>query len=243
MKRILLLACVVLAAASCKTITPEARIAEIDGFFNGKEDTYTAKLQQYQGDTQLDYLDLVLSKDLNAKDIWTIESDGGETMVAEFPGKEKNAPLSMISASLDDPAACAAILEVLEAFKELKIQHKNTIRAVFYAPAPDSTQQSGLAVINEDIHASKEINLFDIELSTSRQLARHTFCIEDTPAFAQQLIDALPAYFKPLGDYHFVLQKPDPAWPLKGTIYRYDIQTGEFQKEVAAITAFTFLLN
>ena len=244
MKRILLLAMVVLSAAACKKVTPETRIAQINDFFDGKEAVYIAKIQQYTGDKKLDYLTLQLAGELGAKDIWTLEDDGMSSLVAEFPSKEDNPQISMISASLDDPTACALILEVLEAYKNIKIKHKNTIRAVFYAPAPDSTRPSGLAAVNQDLHESGEFNSFDIELSTRNDQPQHTFVLTENPEFAEKLIQFIPGYLAPLGDYKVVPDTtPDPAWPLKGSIYRYYIHPDEFQKEAAVVTAFTFLLN
>jgi hypothetical protein len=245
MKRILLLAMIVLLATACKKVTPETRIAQISDFFDGKEAVYSAKLQQYAGDKKLDYLTLQLAGELGAKDIWTLEDDGGNSLVAEFPGKEKDNPqISMISAPLDDPTACALILEVLEAYHTIKIQHKNTIRAVFYAPAPDSTRPSGLASVNEDLHESGEFNSFDIELATRKDQPQHTFFLSENPTFVEKLIQIIPGYLAPLGDYQVEPETdPDPNWPLKGSIYRYYINPNEFQKEAAAVTAFSFLLN
>ena len=242
MKKAFVLALALLSLAACKKITPEQRIAEIDRFFDGKTESYSADLKQYQGDKQIDYLHLVLARDLDAGDIWTVESGEQSSLIAEFPSKEKDAPLAMISASLDDPAACAAILEMLEAYRDIQIQHRNTLRVLFYAPA-DSTGNSGLAAVNEEIHAANELNIFDIELSTQADLPAHTFVIEDTPKFADQLVEALPRYFAPLGDYQFIPRLPDPEWPMRGTIYRYNLSTDEFQQEVAAVTVFAFLLN
>ena len=245
MKRILLLAMVVLSAAACKKISPETRIAQIGDHFDGKEAVYTAKLQQYAGDKQLDYLTLQLAGELGAKDIWTLEDDGMTSLVAEFPGKEKENPqISLISAPLDDPTACALILEVLGAYQKIKIQHKNTIRAVFYAPAPDSTRPSGLATVNQDLHESGEFNSFDIELATRKDQPQHTFILSENPAFVEKLIQVIAEYLAPLGDYRVVPDnEPDPDWPLKGSIYRYYINPDEFQKEAAAVTAFAYLLN
>ena len=245
MKRLLLLSLVVLSAVACKTITPETRIAQIDQFFNGKEAAYSASIQQFTGEKQLDYLTLQLMQELGAEDIWTLEDEGQYALVAEFPGKEKKNPqLSLISASLDDPTACATILEVLEAYKKIKIQHKTTIRALFYSPAVDSTGRNGLSVANLDIQESGEIAQFDIELSSRGEQPEHTFILEETPVFAQTLIEVIPGYLAPLGNYELVQGKyPNAAWPMKCPIYRYQLVPDDFQKEAAVVTAFTFLLN
>ena len=243
MKKLMYFALVLLSLAACKRITPEERIAQISRFFDGKENNYTAQLQQFTGEKQLDYLNLVLAKDLGAEDIWTIEADGQSSLIAEFPGKEKGASLTMISASLDDPAACSAILELFEAYKKYKIQHKNTIRALFYAPV-DSTGNGGLHAVNEELRNSDELIIFDIELSTGRDLPRRTFVLEEKPVFAEQLIKVVSPYIAPMGDYSFKQGVyPNRDWPLTTSIYRYNLSADEFQKDVAVVTAFSFLLN
>jgi hypothetical protein len=245
MKRLLLLSLVVLSAVACKTITPETRIAQIDQFFTGKEAVYSAKLQQFTGEKQLDYLTLQLMQELGAKDLWTLEDEGHQVLVAEFPGKEKKNPqISLISASLDDPTACAAILEVLEAYKKIKIQHKNTIRALFYSPVTDSTGRNGLSVANRDIRESGEMVQFDIELSSHGEQPKHTFILDESPIFAKTLIEVIPGYLAPLGSYQLVQGTyPNTDWPMRCPIYRYQLAADDFQKEAAAMTAFTFLLN
>ena len=239
------MALVVLSAAACKKITPETRIAQIDQHFNGKEAVYGDKLQQYTEDKKIDYLTLQLMKELGAKDLWTLEDEGHMALVAEFPGKEKKNPqISLISASLDDPTACATILEVLEAYKKIKIQHKTTMRAVFYSPATDSTGRNGLDVVNQDLRESAEMAQFDIELSTRDDNPHHVFVLDESPTFAQTLIQVVPGYLAPLGEYQVIQGVyPNPVWPLHCPIYRYYIDSNEFQKEAAAVTAFTFLLN
>ena len=245
MKRILLLALVVLSAAACKTITPETRIAQINQHFNGKEAVYSAKLPQYTDEKLLDYLTLQLAGNLGAKDIWTLEEDGHVALVAEFPGKDKKNPqLSMISASLADPNACATILEVLEAYKKINIQHKNTIRALFYSPATDSTGKNGLSLVNQDMRESGDMVLFDTEVATRNDQPLHTFVLEESPAFTKTLVDVVPGYMAPLGNYQLVQGTfPNLDWQLRCPIYRYYIDPTAFQPEAAAVTAFTFLLN
>ena len=245
MKRILLLALVVLSAAACKKITPETRIAQIDQHFNGKEAVYSAKLPQYTGEKQLDYLTLQLAGELGAREIWTLDEDGHVALVAEFPGKDKKNPqVSMISASLGDPNACATLLEVLEAYKKIKIQHKNIMRVLFYSPATDSTGRNGLTLVNQDMRESGDMVVFDIEVATREDQPQHTFVLDETPTFAKTLIDVVPGYMAPLGSYQLVQGTyPNPDWELHCPVYRYYVDPAAFQKEAAAVTAFTFLLN
>ena len=117
MKKSLLILLAVLSLAACRRITPEQRIGQINDHFNRHPDEYTAKIEQYQEQKRVDYLSLVLLRDLGAQDAWTLEAAGQNSLVAEYPGNEEGV-LTLLSASLDDPAACGAVLNVCKAFKE-----------------------------------------------------------------------------------------------------------------------------
>lgn len=245
MKRFLLIFLAVLSAVACKKVTPEMRIDQISDYLYAKQDTYASSIRQYEGEKRVDYLTLQLAKELGSEDIWTMEVAGANSLVAEFPGKAKeNRQLSIISASLDDPAACAAVLEVLEAFKALKISHKNNIHAIFYNPAKDSTGLSGLAAINREMTEDGDFFTFDIELSSTGNLPRNTFIISDKRAFTEQMDEVVTPYLAPLGDYRLMQGPyPDSEWPLKGPVYRYYLSESTLQKDAAAVAAFAFLLS
>ena len=248
MKRILLIGLAVLAAAACKQITPEQRIEEFTNYFSAKESTHTEWMESHDASKRIDYLTLNLAKAAKANDLWTLKGGGGTSLIAEFPGRTKSRKvepeMTMISASLDDPAACGVVLDVLEAFRELKVQHKNTIRAVFYEPSADSTGQTGLAAINREFRGNDELIVFDIELSSRDTLPSRTFVLEEKPFFARQLIQVLPTYFKSLGEYEFVQGTyPNNNWPLKGSIYRYHVEPGNLGTEATAVATLTYLLN
>ena len=245
MKRFFLILLTVLSTVACKKVTPETRIAQIADYLTTKEDGYAARLQQYDGDKRLDYLTLQLAKELGAAEIWTIEAAGENSLVAEFPGKEKeNRQMSVISASLGDPAACAAVLEVLESFKSLKIYHKNDIRAVFYSNAQDSTGFNGLAAINQEMLEDGDFFVFEIELSSQSELPRNTFIISDKPAFTQRMNEVISPYLTPIGAYQLKQgEYPDSQWPPKGPVYRYRVDKDNLQKDAAAVAAFTYLMN
>ena len=248
MKRILLIGLAVLTAAACKQITPEQRINELSTYFSTKESTHTEWMESHDAAKRIDYLTLNLAKTAKADDLWTLEGGGGTSLIAEFTGRPKDRKqkpeMTMISASLDDPAACGVVLDVVEAFRELKIQHKNTIRAVFYEPSADSTGLTGLGAINREFRGSDELIVFDIELNSRDTLPSHTFVLEEKPYFARQMIEVLPPYFKTLGDYQFV-QGPYPNnnWPLKGSIYRYHVEPGNLATEATAVATLAFLMN
>ena len=248
MKRILLIVLAVLAAASCKKVTPDQRIGEFSTYFSGKGSTHTEWMESHDASKRIDYLTLNLAKTAKADDLWTLEGGGGTSLIAEFTGrtKDKKGPeMTIISASLDDPVACGVVLDVMEAFRELKVQHKNTIRAVFYEPSADSTGLTGLGAVNREFRGSDELMVFDIELSSRDTLPSRTFVLDEQIYFARQLIEVLPTYFKSLGDFEFVQGTPPDRsnWPMKGPVYRYHVEPGNLDTEAAAVATLAYLLN
>lgn len=245
MKRVLIILLAVLSTVACKKVTPEMRIAQMADYMAAKENVHSAKLSQYEGDKRVDYLTLQLVKNLAADDLWSLENAGENSLVAEFLGKSKSdSQLTLLSASLDDPDACATILSILEAFRDLKISHKNDIQVLFYSSAQDSTGQSSLDAINQELDESGDFFAFDIELSALSSLPVHTFVVSDKRDFVSKMAEVIPPYLEPLGDYRIMQGTyPDPAWPLKGPVYRYALSKNELAKDAAAVAAFTFLLN
>ena len=246
MKRILLIGLALLTAAACRKITPEQRIDDLSAYFTGRGSTHADWLQNHDADKRLDYLTLTLARTLKATDLWTLDTDTGTSLVAEFPGSVKGAEaqLTLVSASLGDPVACGAALDVFEAFRALKIRPRNTIRLLFYEPAADSTGLTGLAAVNREFRASSELITFDIELSCRDTLPLHTFILEEKPLFVKQMIEVLPPYFKKLGTYSFIQGVyPNADWPLKASTYRYRLDEGALDRETAAVATLIFLLN
>jgi len=234
----------VLSTVACKKITPETRIAQMADYLATHENQYAAKLNQYEADKRVDYLTLEMAKALGAEELWTLETAGANSLIAEFSGREKeNRQLSLISASLDDPDACATVVSILEAFKNLKIYHKNDIRVIFYDTAKDSAGIDGLTAINQEMYDENEIFAFDIEVASRDSLPGSTFFISDKPVFAERIAEVIPPYLAPLGEYRFqAVPYPDPTWPLKGPVYRFHL-SGNKQKDAAALAAVTYLLN
>lgn len=244
MKRILILGLTVLAAAACKKITPEQQVGKLAAFLDGYQNEYVTPLSQHDAGRKLDYLTLVLNRDLDANAIWTLETGAGTSLVAEFPGREKNGQLSLVSASIDDPTACAAALGILRALKDQRLRTANTLRLLIYDNTPDSLGVSGLETVVRDFRASEELITFDLELSTCDTLPQHTFIMEEKPVFVERILEVIPPYFKQLGDYQFVQgEYPNPDWPLKSSVYRYRIDPGDLPRETAAAAALTILLN
>ena len=250
MKRVLLIGMVVLAAASCKKVTPEERVVAVADYFNQQEEeSYTGKVAGFEGDKRIDYLTLVLSKDLKTEDIWTLDSESGTSLMAVFEGRDKEAQdkpvISMIAAPVDDPTACGVVLDVLKAFKKLRIAHKSEIRALFYEAQPDSLgHPAGLALLGQDILDADELISFTIALSSRDSLPSGTFAIDDQRSFRQKVIEIIPPYFTPLGTYQFVEGTfPNPDWPNRMGVYRYHVDKDRLPQDAAAVTVLTMLLN
>ncbi|MBR5019961.1 MAG: hypothetical protein IKX53_10065 [Bacteroidales bacterium] len=245
MKRFTLILLAVLSAIACRKVTPEEQIAQIAGYFEKTSDAFSENLQRHEGDKRVDYLTLTLAKELMADDLWTLEYAGEKSLIAEFPGREKKqTQFSLLSASLDDPEACAVVLNTLQAFKDLKIKPKGTIRTLFYNPVQDTLGFSGLTAVFGEFYESGELVTFELEVSSRDSIPPHTFRIEEKPAFADQLIEVIPPYLAPLGNFQFVRgQYPNKEWPVKASVYRYRIDPADLRKESAAVAAFCFLVN
>lgn len=247
MKRILLIGLVILTAAACKKVQPEDRVTAITEYFSQNEDEFAARLAQYEGDKRIDYLSLVLGNDLGTEDIWLLETEAGSSILANFPGvdKEETEPvISLLSAPVDDPAACAAALNVLKAFKKLKIAHKNDIRAFFYDPQVDSLGQSGLTLAGQDFKEAKDIILFNLVLTSQDTLTPHRIVIEDKKRFTAKINEVVKPYFAPLGEFEFVQGAYyNPEWPLQMATYRFHVDKGQLMQDAAAATVFSMLLN
>ena len=245
MKRVSLILLTVLAAVACRKVTPEQQIAKIAQYFETHTDSYAEDLGRFEGGKRVDYLTLALAKDLKAEDIWTLEYMGENSLIAEFPGRDKKqTQFSIFSSSLDDPEACATVLKTLNAFKDLKIKPKGTIRTVFYSTAQDTSGRSGLDAVFGECYEAGEMVTFDLEVSSRDTIPVHTFRLDENPVFAAQMIELIPPYLAPLGTYHLVRGRfPNKEWPVKATLYRYHLDPANLQKESAAVTAFAYLVN
>lgn len=253
MKRILFFLLVTLVAASaCSKKVPSEKI--ISGFcqhYDKKGDVYREALSQLSPEKRGSYILLKLGKDLKAADVWTLdfeeedvdsgEMEGGQVIVAEFKSREKDRHISMISASLDDPDACSAVLDVLNAFKEAKFRPALTLRAVFYDGGKTGTD--GLKAAANDFDQASELSTFDIEVSSRDSIPEKTFIIEDKLAFAGKLIEVVPPLVKPVADVDFEIGDfPREGWPTRIPTYRYRLGSDRLS-DLKALTAFTFLLN
>ena len=248
MRKTALLCMILLATADCKQVTPEEQIAEIGTYFNQYENSFASKLSQLDEAKRTDYLTLVQAKDLDADEVWLLETDEGQALVAEYPGRKpkkgEEPQLSLLSAPLDDPQACASALAVIEAFRKMKIRPASTIRTAFYSTASDSTMVSGLTVLREDLLEAGEVVSYNLDLTTSGDEAPHTFIIEENSRFVEQFLSVLPPYFKPLGEYRFRQGTfPNTSWPINAATYRYTLNRDELPHETAAVATLIYLLN
>lgn len=245
MKRLTFILLTVLVAAACRKVSPEQRIAQISNYFDKTNLTYADDIRRFDGQKRIDYLTLALAREIGADDIWTLEQAGENSLVAVFPGREKRMTrYSLLSASLDDPDACAAVLNTLRAFKDLKLKPDGTIHALFYSTAEDTTGLSGLGATFKEIRDAGDQLTFEMEISAQDSLPNKTFIIEDKEFFANQIIEVVPPYLNSLGTYRF--QKgsyPNPAWPIKLPVYRYNLDAADFPGESAVLTVFALLLN
>ena len=245
MKKFTFILLTVLVAASCRKVSPEQRIAQVSKYFDKAEITYAEDLRRFEGQKRIDYLTLTLAKDLSAEDVWTLEQAWENSLVAVFPGREKRVTrYSFLSASLDDPEACAGILSILRAIKDMRLKPQGTIHALFYSTAKDTSGVSGLGAIFHESQADGDQITFDFDLTACDTLAGRTFIIEDKAFFADQVLDVIPPYLEPLGKYNF--QKghyPNRNWEVKAPTYRYNLTPADRKKESALITTFALLLN
>lgn len=245
MKRFTLILLTVLSTVACRKVTAEQQIAKIAAYFDKQDNACFENLSRHEGQKRLDYLTLTLAKEIGATDLWSLENAGENSLVAEFPGREnQQGRFSLLSASLDDPAACATVLNTLRSFKDLRIKPKGNIRALFYSAAQDSAGQSGLGAIFQEMHEAGEMITFEVALSSCDTMPKHTFLIEDKSFFAEQILQVIPPYLETLGSFHFLQGRyPNPNWPVKAPVYRYSLDPAAIQKESAAVSTFSFLLN
>ena len=248
MKRILLLTIAVLAAAtSCsKKVSSEQLIEGLVQHFDTKGDQFSEPLAGKSAENRADFITYHLGKTLGAADIWTLDvgssdEENGQVIVAEFKSHDKNADISVLSASLDDPEACGAVLAVLDAFKQAKIRPAMALRAVFYDGGETGTE--GIRTLYDDFNQSGEIAAFDIEVSSLDSIPEKTFLIEDRPVFVRKIIEVIPAYLTPVcqasvkaGDF------PREGWPVLTPTYRYRLGDDRID-DLKALSVFTLLMN
>lgn len=245
MKRFTLILLTVLAAVACRKVSLEDQIVQMAKYNAQNPDTYLESLQRHEGKKRIDFLTLTLAKELKAEDIWSLESAGGSSLVAEFPGKsQKQTQFALLSASLEDPEACAVVLGALRTLKELKVKPKETIRALFYDPAVDTAGLNGLSTVFLELYESGELVTAELEVSSRDAIPVHTFRIEDKPAFAEKIMEVIPPYLAPLGEFRFERgQYPNKEWPVKASVYRYHLDPADIAKESAVVAAFAYLVN
>ena len=243
-RTILFLLVAVMAASACtKKVSSEKLIVDLTGHFDKKGSRYTEQLAKVAPEKRAGFITLKLDKDLGAEDLWTIgfEGEDGQVVVAEFPSRDKEAHISLISACLDDAAACSAVLDVLDAFRQAKVRPATTLRAVFYDSGASGTE--GMKVLYDDLLQSYETATFDIEVTSCDSLPARTFIIEEKPFFSNQMIDVIPAYLETVAPVEFEVGPfPRENWPSRIPTYRYCLGTDRLA-DLKLLTAFTLLVN
>ena len=240
-----MIAALTVAASCSKKVSSEQLIEGFVQHFDTKGDQFTGPLAEVSAENRADFITYRLGKDLGAADIWTIDAESpeeevGQVIVAEFKSRNKDTDVTLLSASLDDPEACSAVLAVLDAFKQAKIRPAMALRAVFY----DSSETgAGLKALYDDFCQAGEMPAFDIEVSSLDSIPEKTFLIEDRPVFVQKIIEVIPPYLAPAckasvhaGDY------PREGWPIPTPTYRYRLGDDRID-DLKALCTFTLLMN
>ena len=95
-----------------------------------------------------------------------------------------------------------------------------------------------------ELYESGELVTFELEVSSRDTLPVHTFRIEEKPAFAEKIVEVIPPYLAPLGEFRFERGKyPNKEWPVKASVYRYQLDPADIAKESAVVAAFAYLVN
>lgn len=247
MKRIVLFLLVTVTAttACTKKIPSEQLISDFATHYETLGDRFAEPLAAISREKRADYITLQLGKELDAKELWTLDFEAGEeagqAVIAEFKSRTKEPHVAILTACLDDAPACSAVLDVLDAFKQAKIRPATALRAIFYDGCASGTE--GLKAVADDFRRANEVTTFDIEISSRDSIPERTFIIEEKLAFADKVVELVPAYLQPIVDVQFEIGDfPRENWPTKIPTYRYRLGADRIA-DLKAITAFTFLMN
>lgn len=235
MKRILLFALIAAAAISCKKVSVEEVIAGFDTAITESSLPGSA-IDKYQGEKVFDFLTLTLAKDAGIKDIWSVEDGNGTRAIAaqtKGSGKTKR-DVQLITADINDKEACTAAVEILKTINQGKVKSKCPVRAVFYSDR------------NEVRNTTRpdDIYMFDLELKCVDTLETGRIVIDDGHEFFKAITEVVPPYLAPLGDYRIERGETFPEErPYYTNVYSCNLNKATLKKDIAAVTAFIFLLN
>lgn len=242
MKKIILLSLTALMTFSCKPVPPEKKVADIYKYFSN-EKFEPVSLSA----CTVDDLALALAADAGFEDLWTIdEEDGSCNLVGEIEGVKHPENTIVLSAALDNPEACAAVIETMKAFRKLKIKPNSTIKVAFYEPAVqiDSTVSSGMTTVARSITEKNSNILFNLEMTQDQAIGKNTFEIGGEKAdFFNRITEIIPPYFAQYGSFHFTKgPEKDTIWPIAVPQYRFR-PDGSLNQQAAALASFVFLMN
>ncbi|HOG42270.1 MAG TPA: M20/M25/M40 family metallo-hydrolase [Bacteroidales bacterium] len=191
----------------------------------------------------------------------------GRNLVAEIPGKVNPNHIILISAHVDswfnsqgahdNASGCVAAIEVLRAYKELRMKPRNTIRIVLYQD--EEMNLSGLKEFARIAREKGESFLFDLEIDSGagKPVGFHIFDSED---YFTKMEEVLTPYLEPRG-LTLTYNDSDRDWPLKTyytlvsdreEYFKYhhssldnfeNINPETFKESIAAITTFVFLMD
>lgn len=234
MKRILLFALIAAAAISCRKVTVEEVIAGYDTAIS--ESTLPGSdIVKYQGEKAYDFLTLALAKE-GIKDIWSVEDENGTSALAaqiKGHGKTKN-NIQLITADISDGTACTAAVEMIRTLNQSKVRRESPVRVVFYNGRKE-VRNAG---------RPGDMYMFDLELQSVDSLATGTFVIDDEPQFYRSISEIITPYLAPLGNYQIAKGSTFPEEkPVYTNIYSFNLNKATLKKDIAALTAFVFIMN
>lgn len=235
MKRILLFALIAAATISCKRVSMEEVISGFDKAITESSLPGSA-IDKYQGEKVFDFLTLTLAKDAGIKDIWSVEDGNGTSALAaqtKGSGKTKK-DVQLITADINNKEACTAAVEILKTINQSKVKSKCPVRAVFYTDRKEVRNTT----------KPDDIYMFDLELKCVDTLETGRIVIDDGYEFFKAITEVVPPYLAPLGNYQIEMGETFPEEKSYYTdIYSYNLNKATLKKDIAALTAFVFLLN
>lgn len=191
----------------------------------------------------------------------------GRNLVAEIPGKVNPDHIILLSAHVDswfnsqgaqdNASSCVAAIEVLRAYKKLRMKPKNTIRIVIY-----QDEEINLSGLKEFARISKEkyeSYLFDLEIDCGAGKPVG-FLVSEDESYFSKMEEVLTPYLEPYG-LTLSLYDGERKWPIKpyysfradnseyfkyhhGSLDNFENVNQETFKEcIAAITTFVFLMD
>lgn len=191
----------------------------------------------------------------------------GRNIVAEIPGKVNPDHIILLSAHVDswfnsqgaqdNASGCVAAIEVLRAYKKLRMQPRNTLRIVLY-----QDEEINLSGLKEFARISKEKHesyIFDLEIDSGAGKPVG-FSVSEDPGYFSKMEEVLTPYLEPRG-LTLTRYTGERNWPLKpyytfrtdnsdyfkyhhGSLDNFEnVNQETFKEGIAAIATFIFLMD